>query len=72
MEQKIYTPFLNCGWKHKVDFTCTHPGNATPECHQFICPISAVTPERELIDLGGGVKVDPVILAAILPDDDEE
>ncbi len=41
MEPKIYTPFLNCGWK-QADDTCGHPRNATPECHQFICPIKAV------------------------------
>ena len=41
MEPEIYTPFLNCGWKHEVDSTCNHPRNATPECHQFCCPITA-------------------------------
>lgn len=37
-----YTPFLNCGWKSVEDGTCSHPGQWTPECHQFCCPIKAV------------------------------
>ncbi len=51
MEPKIYTPFLNCGWKHEADGTCSHPHNATPECHQFICPIKAV--EHRVHPTGG-------------------
>lgn len=39
--EKLYVPFLNCGHKAFVDGTCLHPNNATPECHQFICPIKA-------------------------------
>lgn len=36
--EDIYVPFLNCGHK-AIDETCNHPNNATPECHQFCCPI---------------------------------
>ena len=39
-DEDIYTPFLNCGWKSTEDGCCSHPNNATPECHQFCCPIS--------------------------------
>ena len=39
-----YVPFLNCGWKSAEDGCCSHPRNATPECHQFCCPIKAVAP----------------------------
>jgi hypothetical protein len=39
VSEAIYTPFLNCGWKHLQDGTCSHPQNVTPECHQHICPI---------------------------------
>jgi hypothetical protein len=44
MEETIYTPFLNCGWKSSEDGCCSHPSNATPECHKFICPIKAAQP----------------------------
>lgn len=37
--EEIETPYINCGWKSPKDGTCSHPSNATPECHQFICPI---------------------------------
>lgn len=35
----IYVPFHNCGWKDAEDGCCGHPDNATPECHQHVCPI---------------------------------
>jgi hypothetical protein len=44
MEEKTYVPFLNCGWKLSDDGCCSHPENATPECHQFICPIKVAQP----------------------------
>jgi len=50
MIQKTFIPFVpfeNCGWKDSWDGTCSHPKNATPECHQFCCPIKAVTPPNK-------------------------
>ena len=48
-EPEIYTPFLKCGWKSDEDGTCSHPGQSTPECHQFCCPIISVK-ENELTE----------------------
>lgn len=68
MEENTYVPFLNCGWKSSEDGCCSHPSNAAPECHQFICPIKAAQQnvERTPVDIGDGVMVDPLILGAIL------
>ena len=44
MSEEIYTPYMNCGWKSAEDGCCSHPRNATPECHQFICPIHPQDP----------------------------
>lgn len=41
-DEVIYVPFLDCGWKNADDNACSHPGQWTPECHQFCCPIKAV------------------------------
>lgn len=35
----LYVPYQNCGWKDNEDGCCAHPHNATPECHQYACPI---------------------------------
>jgi len=40
-DNDIFVPFSNCGWKHAEDWTCSHPGQSTPECHQYCCPIQA-------------------------------
>ena len=40
-QDNIFTPFDDCGWKDQSDGTCSHPQNTTPECSQFICPISS-------------------------------
>lgn len=56
--EDVYVPFLNCGHK-AVDETCNHPNNATPECHQFCCPIRvAVEHTLHLTRAGSGNQAD--------------
>jgi hypothetical protein len=46
----VYVPYQNCGWKDESDGCCSHPRNATPECHQFCCPIECKHRFVALID----------------------
>lgn len=34
----IFRPIEDCEHVAKVDGTCAHPGNLTPECHVCACP----------------------------------
>ena len=47
IDEKTYVPFMNCGHKNSEDGCCMHLGNATPECHQFICPIQAAHTDKQ-------------------------
>lgn len=55
--EDVYVPFLNCGWKSSEDGCCSHPNNATPECHQFCCPISVAVEHRVHLTAAGGESV---------------
>ncbi len=38
-EDNIFAPLLNCPHQDKEDGCCHHPGQPTPECHVFACPM---------------------------------